>query len=117
MFKMLMPFLACGIILVSSNVAAGGLNGPERGKQTLGQEKEFKTFFVFKKESQAMIRVSGDGNSDLDCYLYDDNMRELDRDTSSDDQCRLWVIPKQTGKFHLRVINLGSINHFEFWTN
>jgi hypothetical protein len=56
-----------------------------------------------------VIRVDGDGDSDLDAYLYDENGNLIDSDDDSTDLCILDVTPLWIGPFTLRIVNRGSV--------
>ena len=55
------------------------------------------------------IVVSGDGTTDLDIYLYDQNGRLIGSDTSYGDDCFLGVDVYITSNFTIRVKNLGYV--------
>jgi hypothetical protein len=57
----------------------------------------------------AEVRVRGDGDTDLDCYIYDQNGNLIDSDTDTTDYCILRWTPQWTGPFALRIRNLGSV--------
>ncbi len=57
----------------------------------------------------AEVRVRGDGDTDLDCYVYDQNGNLVDSDTDTTDYCILRWAPQWTGPFALRIRNLGSV--------
>ena len=55
-----------------------------------------------------MITVRGDGDSDLDAYLYDQFGNLVSSDDDSTDLCIVSVLPRWTGPFTLVVRNRGS---------
>jgi hypothetical protein len=55
------------------------------------------------------IVVDGDGDSDLDAYLFDESGNLVDSDEDFTDYCVLGVIPAWTGRFTLRIVNRGPI--------
>lgn len=55
------------------------------------------------------IGVRGDGDTDLDLYVYDENGNLIDSDTDSGDDCLCIFTPKWTGRFTIMVKNLGDI--------
>lgn len=62
------------------------------------------------------IYVSGDGDTDLDLFVYDENDNLIDSDTDSDDKCLCTVRPKWTGKFKIKIKNLGNLyNRYHFY--
>ncbi len=55
------------------------------------------------------IYVRGDGDTDLDLYVYDENGNLIDSDTDSGDTCLCSFTPKWTGRFTIKVKNLGAV--------
>jgi hypothetical protein len=58
------------------------------------------------------IEVRGDGSSDLDAYLYDQNGNLVAFDDDSTDLCLLDITPRWTGTFTLVIRNRGSRANF-----
>lgn len=63
----------------------------------------------FRGGEPAEVRVRGDGDTDLDCYIYDENGNRIDSDTDMTDYCILRWHPRWTGPFRLYIRNLGSV--------
>ncbi len=57
----------------------------------------------------ARIGVVGDGDTDLDLYVYDQNGHEIVRDTSPSSNCLVEFVPRWTGPFRVRVVNNGYV--------
>ena len=57
----------------------------------------------------AMVTVHGDGDTDLDLYVYDENGNCVASDTSLGDQCVVTWTPRWTGSFTIRVVNRGFL--------
>ena len=55
------------------------------------------------------IYVNGDGDTDLDLYVYDENGNLIDSDTDKGDTCLCTFTPRWTGRFTIKVKNLGSV--------
>jgi hypothetical protein len=55
-----------------------------------------------------VIRLSGDGDSDLDLLVFDENGNLIAEDLSYSDQAMAIVEPRWTGQFTVRVINAGA---------
>ena len=53
------------------------------------------------------IVVDGDGDSDLDIVLRDENGRVIDSDLDYTDFCVVTVTPRWSGPFELEIRNLG----------
>ncbi len=73
---------------------------------------------VFTGGQLAEAGVAGDGDSDLDLLVYDDNDHLVCRSAGSNDReyCRWW--PRWTGAFHIEIQNLGTVaNLYRLATN
>ncbi len=61
----------------------------------------------------AAVTVSGDYDTDLDLYLYDENGNLIAKDDDNTDQCVVRFRPNWTGPFTIRIVNRGSVyNHY-----
>jgi hypothetical protein len=67
---------------------------------------------VFDGGQLAEAGIAGDGDSDLDLYVYDNNDNLVCRSAGSSDReyCRWW--PRWTGPFRIEVQNLGGVPSF-----
>lgn len=74
-------------------------------------------YIVFPRGRIARVEISGDGSSDLDLYVYDENGNQVctDDDTTDDMSCS-WT-PAWTGKFTVRVRNRGDENAYVLMFN
>jgi hypothetical protein len=67
---------------------------------------------------RAEVIVEGDGDTDLDLFVYDENWRLVASDDDSTDYCIARWTPRRTGSFHVVVENLGSVyNEYTLRTN
>ncbi|UCC73698.1 MAG: hypothetical protein JSV86_03825 [Gemmatimonadota bacterium] len=72
----------------------------------------------FRGGETAIIEVVGDGDTDLDCYVYDANGNLIVSDADYTDHCVLIWTPAWTGSFELQIQNLGSVwNGYVLSTN
>jgi hypothetical protein len=64
---------------------------------------------VFNGGQLAEAGIAGDGDSDLDLFVYDENDHLVCRSTASTDReyCRWW--PRWTGPFRIEIQNLGAV--------
>ncbi|MDJ0714503.1 MAG: hypothetical protein QNJ54_09810 [Prochloraceae cyanobacterium] len=73
---------------------------------------------VFERNQVAYVYVIGDGDTDLDCFVYDLNGNLITSDTSFADVCELAWIPYRTVEFDIVIKNYGSVyNEFVLTTN
>lgn len=66
----------------------------------------------------AEVLVSGDGDTDLDLYIYDENGNLIDSDTDYSDDCYCSWYPKWTGAFKIKIVNRGNVyNRYTMYVN
>lgn len=108
-----------GIIFMFSFITfAGSVNGPQHKRSTVNANSTDVYNIVFEEQRLATVRVSGDGSTDLDCYVYDNNDNLVGEDVNSLDECLIMFTPKWTGKFKVKIRNLGSQpNEYSIHTN
>jgi hypothetical protein len=90
-------------------VQASPVGGTIRSHGVLapGGDTDELAFFLRSLE-RASIRVDGDGDGDIDCYLQNESGAVVASDTDSTDTCVLSVIPRWTGLFTLLIQNNGD---------
>lgn len=72
----------------------------------------------FRAGERAQVIVDGDGDTNLDCYVYDEHQNLIGEDDDATDYCVLSWIPRYTGPFTLSVRNLGRVwNEYVLTTN
>jgi hypothetical protein len=65
-----------------------------------------------------VLVVSGDGSTDLDLYVYDENGNLIAKDEDDTDDCVVRFIPRWTGDFTVKVMNRGGYsNRYTLGTN
>jgi hypothetical protein len=109
------------IVALADEVGKGGTRGAVRGPQvanTVVRSNSTDIFRIaFRGGEPAAVFISGDGDSDLDLWIYDENGNLICRANSrrDDEGCR-WN-PRWTGPFRIEVRNLGVANRYQLWTN
>ena len=63
---------------------------------------------TLRADASTLITVEGDGRSDLDLFVYDENGNLVDHDNDSTDTCIAEVTPRWTGTFRIVVQNVGE---------
>jgi hypothetical protein len=73
---------------------------------------------AFRAGELAEVAVSGDGDTDLDLYILDQNNNLIVYDEGYTDQCYVRFVPKWTGNFSIVVKNRGRVwNRYQIATN
>lgn len=72
----------------------------------------------FRAGQTAIVTVIGDGDTDLDLYVYDENGNLIDKDADYSDDCVVTFTPRWTGVFVIKVVNRGNVyNSYVMRTN
>ncbi len=72
---------------------------------------------TFRAGEAVTLVVAGDGDTDLDLYIYDENGNLIASDTDYTDFCVTSWCPRWTGQFTIVVENHGSVyNRFHMYT-
>ncbi len=72
----------------------------------------------FRGREAARVVVIGDGDTDLDLYVYDENGNLIGSDTNGTDNCVVEWTPRWTGPFRVRTVNWGYVyNNYVLMTN
>jgi hypothetical protein len=73
-------------------------------------------WLTFRAGEQARVAIAGDGDSDLDLYVYDERGTPVCRDEEPTDEASCSWTPGGSGKYQIRVRNLGSANYYRILT-
>lgn len=96
----------------------GAVNGPSRHYDSVNGRSTDTYQISFVGNYLAEIGVSGDGDTDLDLYVYDSNGNLIAKDTDYSDDCYVSWVPKWTGRFIVKVVNRGPLyNRYVLLTN
>ena len=96
----------------------GAVNGPSRHYDTVNGNSTDTYQVSFIAHYLAEIAVSGDGDTDLDLYVYDSNGNLIAKDEDYSDDCYVSWVPKWTGRFVVKVVNRGPLyNRYVILTN
>jgi hypothetical protein len=102
----------------SSAGTLGATEGPVVHIDAVGPRRIDTYTVTFRGGQVARVAAIGDGDTDLDLYIYDENGQEVVRDTDSSDNCVVQWTPKWTGEFRVKVVNLGyEANAYMLMTN
>ena len=102
----------------AKSATRGAVGGPIRRTDTVNANCTDTWTINFRGGQPAYVVVSGDGDTDLDLYVYDENGNFITSDTDSSDDCVVSFNPRWTGKFYIKIKNLGRVyNRYVLATN
>jgi len=96
----------------------GDVTGPNRHVDRVEANATDTYSITFRGDEIAEILVIGDGDTDLDLYVYDENGNLIEKDDDYTDSCYVRMIPRWTGDFKVKIKNRGSVyNEYVLITN
>lgn len=96
----------------------GNINGPSRDYSSVNGNSYVDYTASFVAGELAEVLVSGDGDTDLDLYVYDSNNNLIAKDIDYSDDCYVRWVPAWTGRYTIRIVNRGPVyNRFVILTN
>jgi hypothetical protein len=96
----------------------GAVGGPKEGGDVVAAGSTITYKLPFRAGQDATIFVSGDGSTDLDLYILDENGNLIAYDEDYSDDCLVRWNPRWTGSFQIVVKNQGRTwNRFVIATN
>ena len=110
------------VLTLANEVEAAGAKGNLRGPRTyrikVDPQQAINVQADFKGLEPAEIQIAGDGDTDVDLVVYDENDIEICRSMGERDQESCRWFPAWTGRFTIRLINLGAVwNGVQLVTN
>lgn len=112
--------MLCGLLAANTPQlpaeAVGGMRTASGRVAALGSV-EFQPI-VFYRGRVATAVVVGDGDTDIDLYVYDNNGNLIAKDEDGTDRCVAVWTPAWTGAFKIVIVNRGKVyNNYEMATN
>jgi hypothetical protein len=102
----------------SVELSRGAIGGP---KQSVDVVKPLSTDvykIAFRAEEVARVAISGDGDTRLDLYVYDENGNLITSQVGPGDDCLASWVPRWSGVFFIRIVNRGLLpNRYTIVTN
>jgi hypothetical protein len=94
------------------------VGGPKYGIDRVNAYSSIRFQVQFRGLELGEVLVSGDGDTDLDLYIYDAYGNLIARDIGYTDDCYVSFIPYFTQYVTIEIRNLGRVyNRFQIWTN
>jgi len=87
----------------------GRVFGPAKVMRRVFANSSYTDYILFEGGTIAEVLISGDGDTDLDLYIYDENGNFIAKDDDYSDDCLVRFVPKWTGSFKIKVINRGRV--------
>jgi hypothetical protein len=100
------------------SVSRGAARGPQEAYERVNARKTDSYTIRFRGGEAAVVVLSGDGDTDLDLTVHDENGNLIcaSEGAGDDEACRFY--PSWTGPFVIRVINYGRVyNQYYLATN
>lgn len=102
----------------ASSGTLGARGGAKYNKSRVEAKDTDRYTMTFVGGEIARVVVSGDGDTDLDLYIYDEDGNLITKDDDYTDDCIVQWTPKWTGKFTISIKNRGTVyNEYEIATN
>ena len=102
-------FAAVLSLAIAAPALAGSVSGPQvASTQVLAQSTD-SFAATFRGGESTTVAISGDGDTDLDLYVYDENGNLVASDLGSSDQAVVTFTPAWTGGFRIEVKNRGYV--------
>ena len=112
------PTLTALIADARGSKARGATRGPSLHKDRVNANATDRYKLSFKAGETAKVAIVGDGDTDLDLYVYDSNGNEICHDTDYSDQMYCQWTPRWTGTFKIHIVNRGGVyNRYTLATN
>jgi hypothetical protein len=103
---------------VASSARRGHAEGPLASTAVVRGGATHVVTLTFKGGEPAVVEIIGDGDTDLDLLVFDDNGHPIcTRDSPYGDESCRWH-PRRTGQYRVEVINIGPVaNQYRMLTN
>jgi len=113
-----MAMIAVLIFGATAPGLAGAVRGPVYARDAVNPGSADVYRITFRGGEIARVALSGDGDTDLDLYVYDESGNLIAKDDDRSDDCYVSWIPRWTGSFKIRVVNRGRVyNEYVLATN
>ncbi len=95
----------------SIELSRGAVGGPKRNVDVVKPLGTDQYRIAFRGNEIARFAVSGDGDTRLDLYIYDEFGNLVTSQVGPGDDCLASWVPRWTGDFIIRVVNRGIVSN------
>lgn len=115
MIRTMKPLLTVLVVMGGLAFATSAKADPVGGRKVTYETVEARdvdvyTVHLYGKE-ETLITVLGDGDTDLDLYVYDEFGNLLASDIRLGDRCAVAVRPRWNGPVKIRIVNRGNVHN------
>jgi hypothetical protein len=96
------------------SIDRGSARGPRQLYGQVASSTRREHVVEFRGGEPAVVYVSGDGDSDLDLFVYDERGQLVASATGPRDECVVRWQPDRQGRFRIEVRNLGTASNW-YW--
>lgn len=101
-----------------NNSVRGAIGGPKYASSSVSACGSDVYNVEFRGGELAMVAVIGDGDTDLDLYIYDNYGNLVDSNTDYSDNCVCTWTPRRRAYYRIKIVNRGSVyNNYILHTN
>jgi hypothetical protein len=93
----------------SSDSPSGRVYGPADVSRRVSAYSTYTDQILFRGSEVARIVIEGDGDCDLDLYVYNDDGVLVAKDDDYTDYCTVSWVPNYTKSYRIVVKNRGSV--------
>ncbi len=102
----------------SNSTIYGPVGGPKASQHRFEARSTDIFRMLFKGAEKSVVIVCGDGDTDLDLYIYDEKGNLVTSHNDSTDLCVCTFVPRWTAYFSIKIVNRGFVyNTYVLRTN
>jgi len=118
MKKLTVALALIAALLVGTFAQAGHIRGPQVGQARCEANGSVAYYETFVGGEMGVVAISGDGDTDLDLFVYDSNGRLVAQGVGLTDHETVRFYVPTTGTYRIVVRNLGNVwNQYGMATN
>jgi hypothetical protein len=97
------------LVVLVTGLAVGAMAQVRGGRYRVLPRDTDRFTAVFQGGQTAIVVVKGDGDTDLDLYIFDEYGNKITEDSDYTDECVVRFTPRWTGQFTIAVVNRGNV--------